>query len=101
MRRRITPTFSGDWGGSVRTADGAGKGGQALPAGWAPPDHHRPATRRSLVNTQAPWWAGGRTSVRFGRNIKSNTSGRYQRTYTPPWSAYQNCTPMTTAALWA
>ena len=31
----------------------------------------------------------------------SSTSGRYHSTYTPPWSAYQNCTPMTTAADWA
>src|SRR5262249_40928609 len=92
----------GDQDGREYSQD-ASRHDQARVGVCARPVHHRLAARRKRVTTQSACGcsAGGRTSDRFGRKTISNTSGKYHRTYTPPWSAYQNCTPTTTAADWA
>src|SRR5438128_10659472 len=55
-------------------------------------------TLRRVTQSDSGTMGKGRRSDKLGRKAKSSKRGRYHRTYWPPLSAYQNCTPISTAA---
>src|SRR5205807_158319 len=110
--RASTPLDSGPGRrpGTVPAVAGRGKGSsprrqEATATGtWAGRASGLTPQRRR--NTQRPvprpgGTGGGWRSAADGRNTISTRSGAYQSTYSPPRSAYQNCTPMNTGSRYA